>query len=244
MKLTPSGLPASLKSEKLVIIILVAITFPTIIHTKSLLLKITQVDGPDWLIHLYAWFFAIAFDCSIFMFAIYERKKQAIAFAIMSGLIGWMFWNSDLVFAAWWQPEANRPELASRLLMGTLISAFMAYLVYYCSELTAERLRAKGSLRPRGSGSQRNPPNPPKADRLPKMENPIHPPLKAQEANRVSPDRVSPDRVSPDRVSPDRVAGRERVIRMLEDGEKVSAIVEQTGVGRSTVYEYKKQLAL
>jgi len=204
-----------LKSGTLAIVVLIAVTIPTIVHTKSLILKITVVEGPDWLLQLYAWFFALAFDASIFMFAIYEKKAQAVAFAIMSGLIGWMFWNADLVFVDWWLPNANTPQLASRLLIGTLISAFQAYLVYYCSELIAVRVRKAPTRRGAAGRSQ------PVAETRPK-------------------EIISP-RGGPPRVGNPR---RELVATLLDAGKPVSEIIAETGLSRSTVYEYKKQLTL
>lgn len=112
------------------------ITVPVVVHTRSLLLEITQVDGPRWVLEVYAIFFAVAFDCSIFMFALYKKREQAVAFSLISGIVGWLFWCSDLVFVQM-QEDATGQEWA-RLMMGTLWAGFSAYLVFWCSEIVAE----------------------------------------------------------------------------------------------------------
>ena len=123
------------------LIILLMITVPVIVHTRSLLLEITQVDAPRWVLEVYAIFFAVAFDCSIFMFALYKKREQAIAFAVISGIVGWLFWCSDLVFIEF--PQAGdgyqaTGKLWARLVMGTVWAGFSAYLVFWCSEIVAE----------------------------------------------------------------------------------------------------------
>jgi hypothetical protein len=118
------------------LIILLMITVPVIVHTRSLLLEITRVDGPRWVLEVYAIFFAVAFDCSIFMFALYKKREQAIAFAVISGIVGWLFWCSDLVFVEM-QEQASGAEWA-RLVMGSVWAGFSAYLVFWCSEIVAE----------------------------------------------------------------------------------------------------------
>lgn len=123
-------------------LILILITLPVIIHTRSLLLKITQVEAHWILLEVYAWFFALAFDCSIFMFAIFRKKEQAIAFAVISGIVGWLFWCGDLVFVDFWLADANAGQLWSRLIMGTLWAGCSSYLVFWCSEIVAEKMQS------------------------------------------------------------------------------------------------------
>ena len=118
-------------------IILLMITVPVIVHTRSLLLEITRVDAPRWVLEVYAIFFAVAFDCSIFMFALYKKREQAVVFAVISGIVGWLFWCSDLVFVEMQQQEVNGQHF-SRLVMGTLWAGFSAYLVFWTSEIVAE----------------------------------------------------------------------------------------------------------
>lgn len=116
--------------------ILLMITVPVIVHTRSLLLMITRVDAPVWLLEIYAIFFAIAFDCSIFMFALYKKREQAVVFAIISGIVGWLFWCSNLVFVE--MANGATGEQWARLVMGTVWAGFSAYLVFWCSEIVAE----------------------------------------------------------------------------------------------------------
>lgn len=113
------------------------ITVPVIVHTRSLLIEITRVDAPAWVVEVYAIFFAIAFDCSIFMFALFKKREQAVVFAVISGIVGWLFWCSDLVFIDMQQDGTSGQEWA-RLVMGTVWAGFSAYLVFWCSEIVAE----------------------------------------------------------------------------------------------------------
>jgi hypothetical protein len=197
------------------LIILIMITVPVIVHTRSLLLEITQVDAPRWVLEMYAIFFAVAFDCSIFMFAVYKKREQAIVFAVISGIVGWLFWCSDLVFVEF--PQAGdgyqaTGKLWARLVMGTLWAGFSAYLVFWCSEIVAETFDIQTSERSMF-----------KVRKKPKV--------KVQNPNTLTPGTITPIKAS---------TNQQKARELQSDGLSTPEIAEKLGVSVRTVRRYQK----
>lgn len=215
-KLKDSIINRQLKA-RISLIILLLITVPVIVHTRSLLLEITRVDAPRWVLEVYALFFAVAFDCSIFMFALYKKREQAVVFAVISGIVGWLFWCSELVFVDM-QDEATGQEWA-RLVMGTLWAGFSAYLVFWCSEIVAESFEFAGS---RKLGSR-------------KLEVKKHEvqSRKQEIGKRV---RQGHNTLTPRTRTPGK---KEQVLELKAAGHTVAEIAEQMGVSDRTVRRYQ-----
>lgn len=213
-------------------LILILITLPVIIHTRSLLLKITQVEAHWILLEVYAWFFALAFDCSIFMFAIFRKREQAIAFAVISGIVGWLFWCGDLVFVDFWLSDANRGELWSRLIMGTLWAGCSSYLVFWCAEIVAEKMNVE-SIKPTVSKGVKAP-----AWRRPAMTKIVSPqgfPVKREKPKKA------PGRPVEINIPLNGHTDIERAKKLRSEGLSIREIAEHLKVSKSTIGKWNKE---
>lgn len=120
--------------QPLTVVVFVAITVPLMVHTAQLLLQITSIR-PRWLAYAYAAFFAVGFDLAVFMFSLYDLKGAKKTFATMAGVVGFFFFNLEVLFeqlpAAGWASG----RLWAQVVLGSMFAVVGAYLVYHSTEL-------------------------------------------------------------------------------------------------------------
>lgn len=132
-----------LKNEWLTLVVFICITIPLIIHTQQLLLRVTNFETEiPYMAEVYALFFAIAFDTSVFLFSINRMEKAMKTFAWIVFLINFLFFNLDILFVAL-PASGNTASEVAQLVIGTLFSGVGAFLVYQCSEMLNKRISEK-----------------------------------------------------------------------------------------------------
>lgn len=228
-----SKLKIFLKGEYSALAVFIAMVIPVMIHTKSLLLKITNVESSAFELELYAWFFAAAFDCSIFMFAVDGKKKASAYFALMCFVVGFMFWNMDILFIEFWAVDANPGALWARLIIGTLWSGFSAYLLFYTAELFAERMNRKEESQAVVEAAR------PLRNR-PSVSPALSAPRPDQGAQVNGNHKDAAPKARPTKAKAKRAEKINQVKELMNQGFNIDQIVNETGFSRTMVYEYQK----
>lgn len=118
----------------LTVVVFVAITVPLMVHTAQLLLQITNIT-PTWLAYAYAGFFALGFDLAVFMFSLYDLKGAKKTFAVMAGVVGFFFFNLEILFERLPADSWANGRLWASVVLGTMFAIVGAYLVYHSTEL-------------------------------------------------------------------------------------------------------------
>lgn len=130
----------------LTVVVFVAITIPLMVHTAQLLLVITNIT-PAWLAWAYAGFFAIGFDLAVFMFSLYDLKGAKKTFAVMAGVVGFFFFNLEILFERLPADSWSNGRLWASVVLGTMFAVVGAYLVYHSTELINQVFQGSQGVR-------------------------------------------------------------------------------------------------